>query len=232
MRCIGIIGGMSWESTAHYYRALNEGVRARLGGHHSARLLLHSVDFAPLEAMQREGRWAEVGGGAGRGPARPGGGRRRAPAHRRQHHAQGGRRGHGRRPGAAPPHRRPDRRGDPARRPRPRSGSSAPATPWSRTSTGGGWRSGTASPCSSPRRRRGPRSTGSSSRSWCSGWCGRSRRRATSRWRPSSAAAGAQGIVAGCTEIGMLLQPGDLAVPLFDTAELHVAAALDAALAP
>ena len=49
MRCIGIVGGMSWESTAHYYRALNEGVKARLGGLHSARLVLHSVEFAEIE---------------------------------------------------------------------------------------------------------------------------------------------------------------------------------------
>jgi len=61
LRCIGLVGGMSWESTAHYYRALNEGVRARLGGHHSARLVLHSVEFAEIEQLQREGRWEEAG---------------------------------------------------------------------------------------------------------------------------------------------------------------------------
>jgi aspartate racemase len=61
VRCIGIVGGMSWESTAHYYRALNEGVKARLGGLHSARLVLQSVEFAEIEAMQREGRWEDAG---------------------------------------------------------------------------------------------------------------------------------------------------------------------------
>lgn len=61
MRCIGIVGGMSWESTAHYYRALNEGVKARLGGLHSARLVLHSVEFAEVEELQRQGRWEELG---------------------------------------------------------------------------------------------------------------------------------------------------------------------------
>ncbi|NHN56715.1 aspartate/glutamate racemase family protein [Calidifontibacter sp. DB0510] len=61
MRRIGIIGGMSWESTAHYYRLLNEGVRDRLGGLHSARLLVANVDFAPIEAMQAAGDWAAAG---------------------------------------------------------------------------------------------------------------------------------------------------------------------------
>jgi len=60
LKTIGLVGGMSWESTAHYYRLLNEGVKARLGGLHSARLLLHSLDFAPIEQMQREGRWGDA----------------------------------------------------------------------------------------------------------------------------------------------------------------------------
>ena len=61
MRLIGIIGGMSVESTAIYYRLINEDVRARLGGHHSAKLILWSVDFAEIEAMQRAGAWEEAG---------------------------------------------------------------------------------------------------------------------------------------------------------------------------
>jgi aspartate racemase len=61
MNLLGVIGGMSWTSTAEYYRLLNEGVSERLGGLHSARLLLHSVDFAQVEAMQREDRWDEAG---------------------------------------------------------------------------------------------------------------------------------------------------------------------------
>lgn len=52
---------MSWESTAEYYRLLNTGVRERLGGLHSARLVLASVDFAEVEAMQAAGRWDEAG---------------------------------------------------------------------------------------------------------------------------------------------------------------------------
>lgn len=58
MRTLGILGGMSWESTAHLYQLLNQGMAARLGGLHSARLVLHSVDFAEIEALQRSGDWA------------------------------------------------------------------------------------------------------------------------------------------------------------------------------
>jgi aspartate racemase len=61
MKTIGVIGGMSWESTAVYYRRLNELVRDRMGGLHSARLLLASVDFAPIAAMQQAGEWDKAG---------------------------------------------------------------------------------------------------------------------------------------------------------------------------
>lgn len=61
MRTIGLIGGMSWESSAEYYRLINEAVKERLGGLHSARSLLFTVDFAEVEAMQQEGRWDEAG---------------------------------------------------------------------------------------------------------------------------------------------------------------------------
>ncbi|SDT31031.1 aspartate/glutamate racemase family protein [Actinoplanes derwentensis] len=61
MRLIGLLGGMSWQSTAEYYRILNELVRDRLGGLHSARCVLYSVDFAGVEALQAAGRWDEAG---------------------------------------------------------------------------------------------------------------------------------------------------------------------------
>ena len=61
MQTIGVIGGMSWESSLHYYRLLNEGVRRRKGGLHSAKLVLASVDFAPVARMQAEARWDEAG---------------------------------------------------------------------------------------------------------------------------------------------------------------------------
>lgn len=58
---IGMLGGMSWESSAQYYRLANELVRDRLGGLHSARCLLYSVDFAEVERLQAAGRWDEAG---------------------------------------------------------------------------------------------------------------------------------------------------------------------------
>ncbi len=59
-RVIGMIGGMSWESTAQYYRLANELVRERLGGLHSARIVLASVDFADIEALQVAGQWEQA----------------------------------------------------------------------------------------------------------------------------------------------------------------------------
>jgi len=77
MKTVGIIGGMSWESSQLYYRLINQGVQKRLGGLHSARLLMYSVDFAPVEKLQHLGdwegaanilieaaRWLEAGGAA------------------------------------------------------------------------------------------------------------------------------------------------------------------------
>jgi aspartate racemase len=61
MKRIGLLGGMSWESSAEYYRFVNEAVRKRLGGLHSADCLLRSVDFAAVEELQRTGRWNEAG---------------------------------------------------------------------------------------------------------------------------------------------------------------------------
>ena len=72
MRYFGVIGGMSWESAAEYYRLLNRGVAERLGGLHSAPLLLHSVDFAEIAALQQAGAWGAAGGGdPSHGIARP-----------------------------------------------------------------------------------------------------------------------------------------------------------------
>ena len=61
MKRIGLLGGMSWESSAEYYRLINEEVRDRLGGLHSADCLLRSVDFAEIEQLQRDSRWNEAG---------------------------------------------------------------------------------------------------------------------------------------------------------------------------
>jgi aspartate racemase len=60
MKTIGLIGGMSWESSAEYYRMINVAVKRRLGGFHSAKCLMFSVDFADIEDLQRSGRWEEA----------------------------------------------------------------------------------------------------------------------------------------------------------------------------
>ena len=57
MKTIGLIGGMSWESTVGYYREINEGIKCKLGGLHSARIVLYSVDFDPIEKLQHKGDW-------------------------------------------------------------------------------------------------------------------------------------------------------------------------------
>ena len=75
MRTLGLLGGMSWESTAEYYRLINRGVAERLGGRHSARLLMYSIDFADLDVLQRAGDWWAAGamlGDAARGLERIG----------------------------------------------------------------------------------------------------------------------------------------------------------------
>ena len=60
MKTIGLIGGMSWESSVEYYRIINEAVRDELGGVHSAKSVMFSVDFAEIETLQRAGRWDEA----------------------------------------------------------------------------------------------------------------------------------------------------------------------------
>ena len=75
MKTIGLIGGMSWESTQTYYRLINQTVREALGGLHSARLVLYSVDFAEIETLQHQGDWdatAEILGAAGQAVAAAG----------------------------------------------------------------------------------------------------------------------------------------------------------------
>jgi len=61
LKTIGLIGGMSWESTVVYYRLINEAIRDRLGGLHSAKLILYSVDFHDIEVLQRAGEWPAAG---------------------------------------------------------------------------------------------------------------------------------------------------------------------------
>lgn len=70
MRTLGLIGGMTWHSTVDYYRLINQGVQERLGGSHSAEILMRSVDFDPVEELQNRGEWPAMGrlmAGAARG---------------------------------------------------------------------------------------------------------------------------------------------------------------------
>ena len=60
MKTIGLLGGMSWESTVEYYRIINEAVKEKLGGLHSAKCILYSVDFAEIERLQHENRWDQA----------------------------------------------------------------------------------------------------------------------------------------------------------------------------
>ncbi|MDV6251224.1 aspartate/glutamate racemase family protein [Vibrio sp. EA2] len=60
MKTIGLLGGMSWESTASYYKALNKGVKSQLGGLHSAKICLYSVDFDEIEKLQHQDKWSET----------------------------------------------------------------------------------------------------------------------------------------------------------------------------
>ncbi|CAH8202300.1 aspartate/glutamate racemase family protein [Vibrio parahaemolyticus] len=60
MKTIGMLGGMSWESTASYYKAINEGVKSELGGLHSAKICLYSVNFDEIEKLQHQGSWHET----------------------------------------------------------------------------------------------------------------------------------------------------------------------------
>lgn len=62
MKVIGLIGGMSWESTVSYYRQINESIKERLGGLHSAKVVLYSVDFYEIELLQHSGNWEAAGG--------------------------------------------------------------------------------------------------------------------------------------------------------------------------
>jgi aspartate racemase len=61
MKTLGVIGGMSWQSTQTYYSLINKGIASRLGGYHSAKMIIYSMDFADMERYQMEGRWEEAG---------------------------------------------------------------------------------------------------------------------------------------------------------------------------
>ena len=88
LRKLGIIGGTSWSSTALYYEHINRGVAQRLGGLHSARLAIESLDLAPFAAMELSGDWDGVAKVDARRRQAPQGERRRGRAHRLEHRPQ------------------------------------------------------------------------------------------------------------------------------------------------
>ena len=223
---------MSWESTIEYYRLVNELVAERLGGLHSADCLLRSVDFAEIEVLQRESRWAEAGtrlaqeaqalGGGGRGAARPvhehdaqARGRDRARdhdpvrPHRRHHRRRGARRG----VGARRPAR--DRLHDGAGLLRRAAALRARAR---RARAGGGRPAGS--------------STTSSTRSCASGSCATPRATSTGgscgRWPTRAPRASCSAAPRSICWSGLEDSP----VPVFDTTRLHAERAVTLALAP
>ena len=232
MKTIGLIGGMSWESTVPYYREINEAREARLGGLHSARVALYSVDFHDIERLQRTDRWDEAGEALARGP-----------------------RGRSRRPGAdflvlctntmhkvAPAIEAAVsipllHIADPTAEAVKRAGVRTVGLLGTRfTMEQDFYRdrlvSGTASRSSSRRRRTGRSSTGSSTRSFaCGVITGESRARYREVIEAARPERGADGVILGCTEIAMLVSPSDSSVPVFDTTRLHAAAAVELALA-
>ncbi|MCE3001362.1 MAG: aspartate/glutamate racemase family protein [Xanthomonadaceae bacterium] len=229
MRTLGLLGGMSWESTLPYYRAINEGVRDRLGGLHSAQLVLHSVDFAGIERLQREDRWDEAGellADAARGLARAG-----AEAivlctntmHRVAPAIEAG--------CGLPLLHIGDAIGTAVRT----TGLATVGLLGTRFTMEQDFLRGRLSA------RHGidvrvPDAAGRALvhrviyEELCRGRFLDESRAAFRDVMAGLVAAGAQGIVLGCTEIGLLVRPEDASVPLFDTTALHAAAAVDFAL--
>jgi len=231
MKIIGLIGGMSWESSTHYYQLVNEGVKARLGGFHSARCILWSVDFAEIEPLQRAGRWEETGEILNRAAL----GLERAGAelllicantmHKVAEQAMRGVR--------IPLLHIVDVTGERVRA----AGVRRVALLGTRYVMEEEFY----------RRRLAERHglevmvPGAADREEVNRVIfeelvlGRIEPRSKARYLAimnALAADGAQGVIAGCTEIGMLVSQPDVAVPLFDTTELHAHAAVERALAP
>jgi aspartate racemase len=229
MKVIGLVGGMSWESSAHYYRLVNEGVKARLGGLHSARCLLASLDFAEVEPLQRADRWDEAGALLNEAAL----GLERAGAELLVLCAN-------------TMHKVADRMMEGVRAPLVHI---ADATA-ERVRSAGVRRIGLLGTRYTMeqdfyRRRLEERHglevivPGAEDRAEVHRVIfeelvlGQVRDRSRARYAAICATLlheGAQGIVAGCTEIGMLLRPEDVAAPLFDTTEIHAQAAVERAL--
>jgi aspartate racemase len=229
MKTIGLLGGMSWESSLHYYRLLNEEVRARLGGLHSARCILSSVDFADIEPLQRADRWDEAGAILNRaalGLERAGADLLLLCANTMHKVAEAAMRGV-----RIPLVHVADVTAERVRA----AGLRRVALLGTRYVMEQDFY----------RRRlveRGLEVTvpGAADRAevnrvifeeLCLGRIEPASRARYAAVVEALAAAGAEGVVAGCTEIGLLLRPEDVSIPLFDTTAIHALAAVDRALA-
>jgi aspartate racemase len=230
MKTVGLLGGMSWQSTVSYYETINRLTAERLGGLHSAQIVLYSVDFQPLEELQHQGRWREAG-------------ERLAEAARALERA-----------GADflvlctnTMHKVAPQIEEAVRMPLLHI---ADATA-ERVRAGGLLRVGLLGTrftmeqefyCGRLRERHGldvlvppeaqrDRVHRVIYEELCLGTVREASRSAYLEVVADLVGRGAQGIILGCTEIGLLLRPGDAAVPLFDTTEIHAEAAVRYALA-
>ena len=229
MKVLGLLGGMSWESTIPYYRTINEQVKARLGGLHSAKIVLYSVDFQEVERLQHQGDW----GGASRLLAAAAVAlRRRRRSYRdlHQHHAQGGGGGRaGQRP-AADSHRRCHGAAGAGKNIR-RVGLLGTRFTMEQTFYRGRLQElhgiDVVTPVSADR--------DIVHRIIYDELClGKIRDASRDEYRriiSDLEQQGAQGIIFGCTEIGLLVSERDASVPVFDTAAIHARAAAAFALA-
>lgn len=229
MKTIGLIGGMSWESSLIYYRLINEQVKARCGGLHSARLILYSVDFDDIERLQQAGDWAA----AGRLLADAGCALEAAGANflvlctNTMHKVSAA---------------IEEATTIPLLHVTDATASAIHAAGMSRVGLLGTrftmeedfYRNRLSYPNGVEVLVPGPNDRDSIHRviyeELCLGTVSDSSREVYQRIITNLVARGAQGIVLGCTEIGLLIRPSDVDVPLFDTTAIHAQAAVELAL--
>ena len=225
MKTIGLIGGMSWESTVPYYQIINRVIAEHLGGLHSAKLLLHSVDFQEIEELQRLDRWEE----AGRILAEIAAGLEGAGADvlvlctNTMHKVA---------PAIEARVQIPLLHiADATARAIQAGGASsgwaswARGSPWSRPSTSCAWRSGTSWSVLIPAKPDREIVHDMIYGELCHGKILEGSRAEYRRILGDFAARGAQAVILGCTEISLLVRDPDCPVPLFDTTAIHAEAA-------
>ncbi len=231
MRTIGLLGGMSWESSLLYYRLINEDVRQRLGGLSSAKVLLYSVDFAPLERMQAEGDWDAAGRVLAEAAAslERGGADFLVLCTNTMHKVASAIEARVRLPllhiadatGAAV-------RAAGVRRVGLLGTRFTMEQPFYRQRLEQQFGLAVLTPPLSDRER----IHAVIYQELCLGQLRDASRAEYRRIAAELAASGAEGLVFGCTEIGLLLGPEDVAIPVFDTTRLHARTAVERALAP